>query len=64
MPLNHAKRVWPADAELSPEKLKARLKAQAKAARKKERDGRRPTVWPTALSFRRPTHRASICLHA
>ena len=40
MPLNHAKRVWPADAELSPEKLKARLKARAKAARKKERDER------------------------
>jgi hypothetical protein len=40
MPLNQAKRVWPADAELSPEKLKARLKERAKAARKKERDER------------------------
>ena len=37
MPLNQAKRVWLADAELPPEKLKARQMERAKAARKKER---------------------------
>ena len=37
MPFNQAKRVWLADAELPPEKLKARLKKRAKDARKKER---------------------------